>query len=166
MDTKLIDEQMLAGRTTIWQAYKKPTIDWNDIVGHIGTLWDEEMLQLDRVPMSLIAGHGDRIEGLADFMFEFNKNTQQDYKIFDIHMFVALGSRGRTHNKGVWEFNNLLWQVKGQSEIAFYDPDEDTGKANTLAEGDLIYLNPKNNFSIKPISEGCYVSFAMKKWES
>ena len=81
-------------------------------------------------------------------------------------MFVALGSRGQIHDASVWDFNNLIWQVKGHSELAFYDPDDDKGQANIIAPGDLVYINPKNKFSMKPISEGCYASFAMKKMES
>ena len=166
MKTELIDEQMNAGRTTVWQAFKKPTITWDDITGHIGYLWDEEMLKFSKVPMTFVAQYGDRVESLAEFLFEFNKTTKQEYKIFDIHMFVALGSRGQIHDASVWDFNNLIWQVKGHSELAFYDPDDDTGQANILAPGDLVYINPKNKFSMKPISEGCYASFAMKKMES
>jgi|13_taG_2_1085334.scaffolds.fasta_scaffold05350_5 hypothetical protein len=166
MNTKLIDEKIIAGRTTVWQAFKKPTITWDDIVSHIGTLWDEEMLKFHKIPMTFVAGYGDRVKPLADFMFEFNKSTTQPYMIHDVHMFIALGSRGQIHNPGVWDFNNLIWQVKGHSEIAFYDPEDDNGQANVLAPGDLIYLNPKNKFSLKQTSEGCYVSFALKKQDS
>ena len=157
---------MQAGTTTVWEAFERPELGWEEIISHISTLWDENMMKFHKIPMTFVAGYGDRVKQLADFMFEFNKNTEQDYKIFDIHLFVALGSRGQIHDKQLWDFNNLIWQVKGDSEIAFYDPGEDDGKAKVLKQGDLIYINPKTNFSIKPISEGCYVSFAMKKFDT
>ena len=163
MNTTYIDEQMLIGQSTVWQSFRRPTTSWDDILGHMGTLWDEQMLGFSKIPMSFVVSHSDRISSLADFMFEFNNETKQSYQIFDIHCFVALGSRGMIHDPQVWDFNNLIWQVKGHSEIAFYEPDGSGGKAQIFAPGDLAYVNPKNKFSIKPISEGCFVSYAMKK---
>lgn len=163
MNTSVIDEQLLHGQSTVWQAFRRPEVSWDELLGHLGTLWDEQQLKFHAIPLTFVLPLCDRIKPLADFMFEFNNNTETPWQIFDIHSFVALGSRGMIHEPQVWDFNNLIWQVKGHSEIAFYEPDGSDGKCQMFAPGDMAYINPKNKFSIKAVSESCYVSFAMKK---